>query len=108
MNRRAPGMIRDRVLARTVDMLEHLRIQVSCLPEIDLTVLKLLERPQQFDLAETLATFLMEQLGHETKPKEPRFDKTRRQLNKKAKRRGRGILTVEDKALIAGALDAPT
>lgn len=100
---RNPTLIRDRVLARTLDMLEHLRIQVSCLAEPDREVLQKLERPQQYDLGVTLADRLMELLGHVTTPSEPRFNKTRRQLTKKVKRRGRGVLKPEDKALLGHA-----
>lgn len=98
-----PGMIRDRVLARTVDMLEHLRIQLSMLSEIDFDVQRKLERPQQYDLAVEVANYVMEKLGHETAPVEPRFDKTRRAMAKKNPRRGRGVLTPEDQALLTGA-----
>ena len=94
--------IRDRVLKRVVDMLEHLRIQVSMMPETNVEVLRALERPQQFDLAEDVAKYLMEKLGHATAPKEPRFDKTRRELAKKNPRRGRGVLKPEDVALLTG------
>jgi hypothetical protein len=96
-------LIRDRILARTVDMLEHLRIQVSCLPETEIDVLRVIERPQQFDLAVEVTNFVMERLGHSTAPKEPRFDKTRRALAKKSPRRGRGVLKPEDEALLSGA-----
>lgn len=98
-----PAQIRERVLKRVVDMLEHLRIQVSMLPETETDVLRALERPQQFDLAEDVARYLMEKLGHATNPKNPQyFDKTKRALSKKHPRRGRGVLTPEDQALLAG------
>lgn len=81
--RQHSAIVRERVVARTLDMLEHLRIQVSCLPktEIDFDALKKLERPQQFDLAEIVARCVMDQLY----PKDPRFDKTRRTLNEQVK-----------------------
>jgi hypothetical protein len=84
MNR--PGMVRDRVQTRVVDMLQHLCIQVSMYNPDELDVLRVIERPQQFDLAEKITRFIMEKLGHTTAPKEPRFDKTHRAM---AKRRGR-------------------
>lgn len=80
-----PGIIRDRVLARVVDMLEHLRIQVSLLPETEVDVLRLIERPAQYDLAVHVCNVVMERLGHTTAPSEPRFDKTRRLLAKKTR-----------------------
>jgi hypothetical protein len=90
--RQHSALIRERVVARTLDMLEHLRIQVSCLPktEIDMDALKKLERPQQFDLAEVVARCVMEQLY----PQDPRFDKTRRTVNQQIKSlRGDGDAT---------------
>ena len=96
---------------------EHLRIQVSCLPETEIDVLRVIERPQQFDLAVDITNFVMERFGHVAgsgpcrhtpDPKEPRFDKTRRALNKKNPRRGRGVLKPEDQALLAGAVKEPT
>jgi hypothetical protein len=81
-----PGLIRDRVAARVLDMLEHLRIQISMLAEPDYEVLRLLERPSQFEVGTKVAEFLMGQLGDTSQPKEPRFSKTRRAM---AKRRGR-------------------
>lgn len=100
-----PGLIRDRVLARVVDMLEHLRIQVSLLPETEVDVLRLIERPAQYDLAVHVCNVVMERLGHTTAPSEPRFDKTRRAMAKKNPRRGRGVLKPEDQALLASAVE---
>lgn len=75
------SQVRERVLSRTLDMLEHLRMQLAY-PEPDLELLKQLERPQQFDLAEDIARFVMERLGHiNGSPADPRYDKTRRALN---------------------------
>lgn len=84
------SQVRERVLSRTLDMLEHLRLQLAY-PEPDLELLKQLERPQQFDLAEDIARFVMERLGHKLgsdqwktgdgQPTDPRYDKTRRALN---------------------------
>lgn len=96
------SQVRDRVVRGTLDMLEHLRIRISMLPDTEVDVLTKLERPNQFDLAEDVAKFVMEKLGHATTPKEPRFDKTRRELAKKNPRRGRGVLKPEDQALLAG------
>lgn len=58
----------------------------------DLDVLRQLERPQQFDLAEDLTRYTMEKLGHVNKtPKDPRFDKTRRALAKTILKPPRGV-----------------
>lgn len=79
------AIVRERVIARTLDMLEHLRLQLAY-PEPDMEVLRLLERPQQFDLAEDIARYVMEKLGHTNgQPSDPRFDKTRRALNEVVK-----------------------
>lgn len=90
---RQPTLIRDRVLARVIDMLEHLRIQVSMLAETEYDVLKVIERPQQYDIAVDLSNYLMARLGHTAAPSEPRFDKTRRALAKKRGRPPRGLKT---------------
>lgn len=79
------ALVRERVISRTLDMLEHLRLQLAY-PDPDMDVLKLLERPQQFDLAEDIARYVMERLGHTNgQPVDPRFDKTRRALNETLK-----------------------
>ena len=83
-----PTAVRDRVARRVLDMLEHLRVQLSMLPDTELDVLKLLERPQQFDLGVELTDFVMGKFGapvHEYK--DPRFNPTRRAM---AKRRLKG------------------
>lgn len=92
-----PAVVRDRVLARVVDMLEHLRIQVGMYTPEELEVLHLIERPQQYDFAVEVTNFVMTRLGHETAPSEPRFDKTRRQLRKRQGRPPKG-LTAEERA----------
>jgi hypothetical protein len=74
--------IRERTLARTLDMLEHLRLQVSMLPTSEPDVLRVLEKPQVFDLAVELTNATMTKFGHTTAPSESRFDKTRRAMNK--------------------------
>ena len=86
--RQHSAMIRERVLTRVLDMLEHLRIQVSMLPrtEIDLEALKKLERPQQYDMGVTVAACVMAELGYESAPEDPRFDKTRRAMNEQLKK----------------------
>lgn len=78
--------IRDLVVARTRDMLEHLRLQVAMLPETELDVLRVLERPQQADLVVAASNFVLERLGSKpTAPKDPRFDKTHRALARQTK-----------------------
>lgn len=74
--------IRERTLARTLDMLEHLRLQVSMLPTSEPDVLRVLEKPQVFDLAVELTNATMTKFGHTTAPCAARFDKTRRAMNK--------------------------
>ncbi len=106
-----PQLVRERVLARVLDMLEHLRIQLSMLPETEVDILKQIERPQQFDFAVDVANHVMAKLGHQSKQAETgsRFDATRRTLAKKqGKRRGRGVLTPEDQALLEGKTGEPS
>ena len=74
-----PTLVRDRVLARMIDMLEHLRLQVSMWLPDETDVLLALNRPQQYDLAEDLSKMLFERLGGPVpQVKEKRFDKTHR------------------------------
>jgi hypothetical protein len=76
-------LVRDRTLARTLDMLEHLRLQVSMLPTSEPDVMAVLEKPQVFDLAVEITNSLLVKFGHQvTTPSESRFDKTRRAMNK--------------------------
>jgi hypothetical protein len=81
-----PTLVRDRILARTVDMLEHLRLQISMWLPDEHDVMLCLNRPQQYDLAEKLASVLFENLGGEaSKAKEPRFNKLHRAKRKYVK-----------------------
>lgn len=74
----------------------------------DADVLRQLERPQQFDLAVGVTNYVMTQLGcTPSAPKEPRFEKTRRAANKKAPRRGRGVLKPADVAVLSGHSEEP-
>lgn len=93
-----PTMVRDRVLAGVQDMLEHLRVRLTLLPQTEVDVLKRIERPQQFDLAVEVANHLMDRLGHSTQPTQARFDKTRRRLTKKRGKPPRGMLAALTKA----------
>src|SRR5271155_485713 len=82
-----PTLVRDRILARTVDMLEHLRLQISMWLPDETDVMLCLMRPKQYDLAEDLAKILFERVGGEaTKAKEPRFEKMHRAKRKYTKR----------------------
>jgi hypothetical protein len=63
-------------------MLEHLRLQISLLPVSEPDALRVLEKPQVFDLAVVLSNVVMAKFGHVTTPSEPRYDKTRRAMNK--------------------------
>ena len=83
---RHPSLIREELLAGVSQMLERIRIRIGMYASDELDVLKLLEKPQQYDLTVSVTNTLMGLLGHITAPSEPRFDKTRRAL---AKRRGR-------------------
>jgi hypothetical protein len=75
-------LVRERALARTLDMLEHLRLQVSMLPDSESDVMRVLEKPQVFDLAVEITNALLAKFGHITGPTDSRFDKTRRAMNK--------------------------
>lgn len=103
-----PGPIRDFVMRGVVDMLEALRIRISMYHPDELGVLKVIERPQQFDVATDLCNRTMRALGHEVGEKtESRFNRTRRAMTKKHPendRRGRrrGVLSPEDQAILSG------
>lgn len=86
-----PVLVRDRLLQRVVDMLEHFRIQVSMFSDTEIDVMRAVERPNQYDLAVDVTNYLMGRLGHVTAPSEPRFDKTRRAMAKKRGRPPRGL-----------------
>lgn len=89
-------LMRDRSLKNVLDMLEHLRIQVSCYLPDEIEVMTVLQRPQQLDLAVALTQMLMQRLGApETAPKEPRFDVTRRRARKKIPKGPRGVPKAE-------------
>jgi hypothetical protein len=91
-----PAIVRREVVFGVQYMLERLRIRISSSEAGgDLDVLRLLERPAQFDLAEAVALMLMERLGG-TAPKELRFDKTHREIAKRRGRPPRGIKTAGD------------
>jgi hypothetical protein len=85
---RSISAIRERTLARTLDMLEHLRSQVSMLPTSEPDVMRVLEKPQ--DLAVELTNAALAKFGHVTASSVSRFDKTRRAMNKLAPKRPRG------------------
>jgi len=89
--------MRERVLRNVLDMLEHLRITVGMYHPDELEVLKVIERPQQYEVGVDVANFVMAKLGHKTAPSEPRFDKTRRMLKKPTGRPPKG-LTAEERA----------
>lgn len=92
MNPHTRALLQDRVLARSCDMLELLRIQVSCYQPDALDVLKVLERPQQYDVAVEVTRFLMAKLGFaQEEAKEPRFDKLHRKMVKRRGRPPRGL-----------------
>jgi hypothetical protein len=84
-------MVRDRILTRMVDALQHLCLQISMYNPDELEVLRAIERPQQFDVAEDLTNYLMERLGHATAPKDKRFDKTHRAMTRKKGKGPRGL-----------------
>lgn len=103
-----PGPIRERALRSVTRMLEEVRLWLSMYHPDDPDVLRRLERPQQFDLAVNVTNYVMAELGREpSAPKEPRFEKTRRAANKKAPRRGRGVLKPADVAVLSGHSEDP-
>ncbi len=86
-----PNLIRDRVASEAIRMLEILRISIGTYYPGETEALRCLERPQQFDLAAEVAGLVMAKFGHASAPKDPRFDKTRRALAKKAPKPPRGL-----------------
>lgn len=85
-----PNIVRDRVLADVVYMFKHLYSMLTFLPETEIDVLLQLEHPQVHDLAIEVTNILMAKFGHDTNPKEARYDKTRRRLAKKTLKGPRG------------------
>jgi hypothetical protein len=109
-----PALVRDRILARTVDMLEHLRLQISMWLPDETDCLLILNRPSQFEVAETLTKVLFERLGGApATPKEPRFDKlhrAKRKYTKRLKGENTALSKAEKLAKVNGiteATDAP-
>jgi len=95
---RQPTVVRDRVLADVLHMFRHLYTMLTLLPETEVDVLLALEQPHVNDLAVEITNTLMAKFGspltrpgHQSKPKEPRFDKTRRRLAKKTPKGPRGV-----------------
>lgn len=82
-----PAKVRDELLRELLLAFDRVRIRMSMYLADDLDTIGRLQRPQVFDLAEGTTRDLMVKLGAEPcAPKDPRFDKTHRQM---AKRRGR-------------------
>lgn len=100
-------LVRERALARTLDMLEHLRLQVSMLPTTETDVMAVLEKPQVFDTAVELTNILLEKFGHVNAVGEPRFDKTHRLMNKLIPKPLRGALHPKRIKALDGVQDAP-
>jgi hypothetical protein len=86
-----PKPIRERVLTRVIDMLQHLSLQISMYHPDEREVLNVVERPQQYDLAVDLTNWLMQRLGDDSAPSEPKFDKTRRAMNQMRDKPPRGL-----------------
>ena len=85
-------MVRERVLFRLQRCLQELHIDCAHVFPDDIALLGALENPARFDHIVAVANLLMERLGAEpTKPKQPRFDKTRRALAKKTPKGPRGV-----------------
>lgn len=88
---RHPNAIRG-ILNRDIEeMFRHVRMWLTMYADNEVDVMLALERPQVAELQIELTNFLMAKFGHETKPKEPRFDKTRRRLAKKTPKGPRGV-----------------
>jgi hypothetical protein len=96
-----PESVREQILFGMMQGCERLRIQASMRWADDLELLgRLANRGQSYDLAVELTKRCMELLGYTEPPaKSPRYDKTRRALNKHTK----GPRGVPRKALLAGA-----
>jgi hypothetical protein len=97
---RHPEQVREQILFGIMQACERLRIQASMRFADDPDLLsQLAHRAQSYDLAVALTKHCMALLGHkETPPKDPRYDKTRRALNKRTK----GPRGVPRKTLLAG------
>jgi hypothetical protein len=100
-----PVMIRERVLARVVDMLEHLRIQVTMLPDTETDVLMAIQKPAQYDFAVMISVYIMESLGHKTQAKDPRFSRNHRDLKAKKLKGPRGVKYAGDPQPSDGVLN---
>jgi hypothetical protein len=96
------ALIRDRIIRH----MHELRLQISNLPEAEPEAIAALGGVPLNDpeaLAETV-NVLLHRLGAEiAAPKEPRFDKTLRAVQRDTPMRGRGVLTLEDRAILNGA-----
>jgi hypothetical protein len=85
-------MVRERVLSRLQRCLQELHIDCAHVFPDDIALIGQLEQPARFDHIVACANLLMERLGAKpAKPKEPRFDKTRRALAKKTPKGPRGV-----------------
>jgi hypothetical protein len=85
-----PAQVRDRVLSDVVYMLTHVRSMLSFLPETEIDALTALQSPQRQHLEVEITNLMMGKFGHDAKPKEARFCKTRRALAKKTPKGPRG------------------
>jgi hypothetical protein len=79
-----PGAVRERVLSDVMHMIKHMYLMLTMLPETERDVLLSLESPKAEALQVEVTNMLMAKFGHMTAPSEPRFDKTRRRLKRKA------------------------
>jgi hypothetical protein len=89
---RAAALLRERlVLPVSIQLRERMSLLVASYYPDEIEVMHTLNRRGSEDLALEIAQFLMEKLGHEAPAvKDPRFDKTRRALNKKRPKGPRG------------------
>lgn len=78
--------VRSEVVAHTERFLEHLRVRWSLYFGDDPELLDRINRPHHPELTVLLANTLMRALGNGSAgPQDPRFDKTRRLVNKRVK-----------------------
>lgn len=91
-----PGLIRARVLSEAIRVCKILHTTIGNYYPDEQDALAVLEVRGDEDLANSIAAVIIERFGHTpSKPKDKRFDKTRRALRKKLGKGPRGGLGVE-------------
>jgi hypothetical protein len=91
-----PTLIRDRVLSEAIRMCRTMMITIGTYYPDEQAILAVLEQRGDEDLAAAIANTVMERFGAEpSRVKDPRFDKTHRQLAKKNPKAPRGANTFD-------------